>query len=82
MVIELRRLAKDGRLNLPIQGGEVINVPFTGNAYVLGSVNKPGNVPVKNNLTVSQALALAVRPMSALAAPGSIVSMFIPKKWG
>ena len=75
IVIDLRQLAKDGRLNLPIRGGDVINVPLAGNAYVLGSVNKPGNVPVKNNLTVSQAIAMAGSPVSALAAPGSIVIM-------
>jgi len=75
IVIDLRQLAKDGRLNLPIHGGDVINVPFAGNAYVLGSVNKPGNVPVKDNLTVSQAIAMAGSPVSSLAAPGDIVIM-------
>lgn len=75
IVIDLRRLAKDGRLNIPIRAGDVINVPFAGNAFVLGSVNKPGNVPVKNNLTVSQAIAVAGSPVSALAAPGNITIM-------
>ncbi len=72
IVIDLRRLSKDPRLNIEIVQGDVIHVPFAGLAYVLGSVNKPGSVPVKNNLTVSQAIAMAGSPVSALAAPGSI----------
>lgn len=80
VVIELRRLATDGKLNLPIRGGDVVNVPFAGNAYVLGSVNKPGNVPVKNNLTVSQAIAMAGSPMSTLAAPSNITIMRLDEK--
>ena len=75
IVIDLRRLAKDGKLNIPIRQGDVINVPFAGNAFVLGSVNRPGNVPVKNNLTVSQAIAMAGSPVSALAAPANITIM-------
>lgn len=75
IVIDLKRLARDGRLNIPIRGGDVINIPFAGNAFVLGSVNKPGNVPVKNGLTVSQAIAVAGSPTAGLAAPGSITLM-------
>jgi polysaccharide biosynthesis/export protein len=69
IVLDLRRLSKDGRLNLPIQAGDVINVPLAGQAYVLGSVNHPGSVPVKNNLTVSQAIAVAGSPVAGLAKP-------------
>jgi len=69
IVLDLRRLSQDGRLNVPIQAGDVINVPFTGLAYVLGSVNKPGSVPVKGNLTVSQAIAMAGSPVAGLAKP-------------
>ena len=42
-----------------MKNGDVIHVPFAGTAYVLGGVRKPGNVAVKENLTVSQAVALA-----------------------
>jgi polysaccharide export outer membrane protein len=61
IVIDLRRLLMKGALdlNLPIQNGDVIHVPFAQSAYVLGAVNKPGFVPLKENLTVSQAVALA-----------------------
>jgi polysaccharide export outer membrane protein len=72
LVIDVRRLAKEPKLNVQVQQGDVIHVPFAGFAYVLGSVNKPGSVPVKNNLTVSQAVAMAGSPVSALAAPGNI----------
>ena len=69
IVIDLRQLAKEGRPNIVIQPGDVINVPFAGLAYVLGSVNKPGSVPVKSNLTVSQAIAVAGSPVAGMAKP-------------
>ncbi|MDP3182691.1 MAG: polysaccharide biosynthesis/export family protein [Desulfobaccales bacterium] len=71
IVIDMRQLLKDGtgKLNFAIRQGDVINVPFAGNAYVLGSVNKPGNVPVKKDLTVTQAVAMAGGTVSALANP-------------
>jgi polysaccharide export outer membrane protein len=69
IVIDLRQLAKDGKPNIVIQPGDVVNVPFAGLAYVLGSVNKPGSVPVKDNLTVSQAIAVAGSTVAGLAKP-------------
>jgi polysaccharide export outer membrane protein len=67
MVIDLRRLVSGQapELNIPIRKGDVIHVPFAGTAYVLGAVRKPGNIAVKENLTVSQAVAMAgdVDPM-------------------
>jgi hypothetical protein len=69
IVFDLRRLSQGGNLNVPIQAGDVINVPLAGQAYVLGSVNKPGSVPVKGNLTVSQAVAVAGSPVAGLAKP-------------
>uniref|UniRef100_A0A7C3UWH1 Polysaccharide export protein n=1 Tax=Desulfobacca acetoxidans TaxID=60893 RepID=A0A7C3UWH1_9BACT len=61
LVIDLRRLQEQGdsSLNIPIQNGDVVHVPFAGNAYVLGGVRNPGCVAVRDNLTLSQALALA-----------------------
>ena len=54
-------------MNLTVRSGDVVYVPFAGTAYVLGAVKKPGNIVVKENLTVSQAIALAgdVDPMLA-----------------
>ena len=67
MVIDLRRLAsgQEPQLNIPVRNGDVIYVPFAGTAYVLGGVRKPGNIAVKENITVSQAVAMAggVDPM-------------------
>ncbi len=61
MVIDLRRLLQEGveNLNIPICHGDVIHVPFAGNAYVLGGVRRPGSVSVKDKLTLAQAVALA-----------------------
>jgi polysaccharide export outer membrane protein len=61
LVIDLHRLLQAGaaELNIPIRHGDVIHVPFAGNAYVLGGVRKPGSVAVKDNLTLTQAVALA-----------------------
>jgi polysaccharide export outer membrane protein len=61
MVIDLRRLVsgQSPELNIPIRNGDVVHVPFAGTAYVLGGVRKPGNITVKENLTVAQAVALA-----------------------
>ena len=49
------------------QSKQIAFVPFAGTAYVLGAVKKPGNIVVKENLTVSQAVALAgdIDPMLA-----------------
>ncbi len=67
MVIDLRRLVsgQEPQLNLMVRNGDVVHVPFAGTAYVLGAVRKPGNIAVKENLTVSQAVAMAgdVDPM-------------------
>jgi polysaccharide export outer membrane protein len=60
IVIDLRRLLSGGamELNIPIKNGDVIYVPPAQMAFVLGAVKKPGQVPVKDNLTVTQAVAL------------------------
>jgi polysaccharide export outer membrane protein len=67
MVIDLRRLVSGQapELNILIRKGDIIHVPFAGTAYVLGAVKKPGNIAVKENLTVAQAVAMAggVDPM-------------------
>lgn len=61
IVIDLHRLVsgKEPQLNIRIRNGDVIHVPFAGTAYVLGGVRKPGGIPVKENITVSQAVAMA-----------------------
>jgi polysaccharide export outer membrane protein len=61
IVIDLRRLVsgQEPQLNIPVHNGDIIHVPFAGTAYVLGGVRKPGSIAVKENLTVSQAVAQA-----------------------
>jgi polysaccharide export outer membrane protein len=61
IVVDLQRLLVKGdmQLNIPIKNGDVIYVPTAESAYVLGAVTKPGSVPAKQNLTVTQAIALA-----------------------
>ena len=61
IVVDLKRLVGQGalELNLPIKNGDVIYVPFAQNAYVLGAVTTPKNVPVKDNITATQAVAMA-----------------------
>jgi polysaccharide export outer membrane protein len=61
MVIDLRRLAsgETPELNITVRNGDVVHVPFAGTAYVLGGVKKPGNITVKEKLTISQAVAMA-----------------------
>jgi polysaccharide export outer membrane protein len=62
IVIDLRRLLTEGAygLNIPIKHGDVIYVPPAQLVYVMGAVRKPGQVAVKNNLTVTKAVALSM----------------------
>jgi polysaccharide export outer membrane protein len=61
IIVDLNRLllkeAVD--LNFPIQNGDVVFIPFAQTAYVLGSVAKPGGVLLKDNMTVTKAVAAA-----------------------
>jgi polysaccharide export outer membrane protein len=61
LTLDLRRLlsGQTPELNITVRNGDVIHVPFAGTAYVLGGVRKPGNITVKEKLTVSQAVAMA-----------------------
>ncbi len=61
LIVDLKRLQVRGdpTLNVTIHSGDVVHVPFAGNAYVLGGVRAPGCVAVRDNLTLSQALAMA-----------------------
>lgn len=69
VVIDLRRLLTGGNLdlNIPIRNADVIHVPYAKSAFVLGAVTKPGNVFLKDNLTVAQAVALSGGPNLLLA---------------
>jgi len=61
VAINLNELLKQGKsgLNIPIHMGDVIYVPEVGVFYVDGAVNKPGSFPLKGDVTVSKAVAIA-----------------------
>lgn len=61
IVIDLTELLEKGNiaLNVPVFGGDVINVPEGGVFFVDGAVNKPGSFPIQEKTTLMQALAMA-----------------------
>lgn len=57
---DLRRLlAGDRSANLLIYPGDVVSIPEADKIYVTGNVGSPGAFPLRGNLTLSQAVALA-----------------------
>lgn len=48
-----------GVVNLPVQGGDIINVPEAGMFFVDGAVRRPGSFPLGRRFTATQAIALA-----------------------
>ena len=46
-------------MNLPVQAGDVINVPQAGMFFVDGAIGKPGSYALGRNYTLTQALATA-----------------------
>jgi polysaccharide export outer membrane protein len=68
-VIDLLLLANNpGLVNMPVQAGDVINVPMAGTFFVDGAVGKPGAYPLNRMYTLTQALAVAGGVNEALAA--------------
>jgi polysaccharide export outer membrane protein len=58
--IDLERLvAGRQELNLPLQAGDVIEVPRAGSFYVGGEVNRPGSFLLKSRTTLDQVPAVA-----------------------
>lgn len=57
--IDLRDLFRKPELNRVIRDGDMINVPENGVIYVSGNVRKPGVFPIKENVTLTQAIVLA-----------------------
>jgi polysaccharide biosynthesis/export protein len=59
-VIDLQALARNpGLVNMPVQAGDVINVPQSGMFFASGAVRKPGSYPLAQTYTLTQALAVA-----------------------
>lgn len=61
LLIDLDQLADKGaaELNVTIEGGDVVYVPEAGMVYVDGSVTKSGAYPIKQNMSVGQAIVAA-----------------------
>jgi polysaccharide biosynthesis/export protein len=61
IVIDLIELVEKGNrmLNIPIFGGDIINVPKAGTVFVDGSVLRPGAFNLTNGATLVQAIAMA-----------------------
>ena len=58
--VDLESLAGGKReLNLPLQAGDVIDVPRAGSFYVGGEVNRPGSFMLKARTTLDQVAAVA-----------------------
>jgi polysaccharide export outer membrane protein len=60
-LVDLDELMKRGDVesNHTILGGDVIYIPESGQCFVDGAVRKPGTYPISNNMSVSEAIALA-----------------------
>jgi polysaccharide biosynthesis/export protein len=59
-IIDLQALARNPALvNMPVQAGDVINVPQSGMFFVDGAVRRPGSYPLTQSYTLTQALAVA-----------------------
>jgi len=48
-----------GMINMPVQAGDMINIPEAGMFFVNGAVRKPGSYPLGRRYSLSQALATA-----------------------
>ena len=59
-------------VNMPVQAGDVINVPQAGMYFVDGAVHRPGSYPISRNYTLTQALATAGGVDPELADYGSV----------
>ncbi|MDY0041894.1 MAG: polysaccharide biosynthesis/export family protein [Desulforhabdus sp.] len=60
-MVDLDELVKKGRteLNVPIFGGDVIFVPEAGTVYVDGAVVKSGAYPIKQDMSIQEAIVAA-----------------------
>ena len=57
--IDIRELVRRPELNRVLKDGDFVNVPEAGVIYVSGNVNKPGAYPLKEEVRLSQAIAIA-----------------------
>ncbi len=59
VLVDLNKLLPGGavELNIPIQNGDTVFVPFAQSAYVMGAVTRPGGVLLKDNMTVAKSVS-------------------------
>ncbi len=57
--IDLKELFRKPELNRVIRDGDLVNVPEAGVIYITGNVKNQGPYPVKENVTLTEALAMA-----------------------
>ncbi|MDR3553444.1 MAG: polysaccharide export protein [Syntrophobacteraceae bacterium] len=69
IVIDLNRLVLQGDTSqdIPIDNGDVVFVPFAQSAYIIGSVTKPGNVLLQDNMSLTRAISLCQGQQISLA---------------
>jgi polysaccharide export outer membrane protein len=59
-IVDLLALASHPQMvNMPVNAGDVVNVPLAGMFFVEGAVGKPGSYPLTRPYTLTQALAIA-----------------------
>lgn len=61
LIIDLDQMVKEGReeLNVGIKGGDVVYVPEAGSVYVDGAVRKAGSYPIRQEMSVQEAIVAA-----------------------
>lgn len=61
MIIDLDQMIKEGQeeLNVAVKGGDVIYVPEAGSVYVDGAVRKAGSYPIRQEMSVQEAIVAA-----------------------
>jgi len=61
IVIDLNKLLIDGNpdLNIPVHGGDIVQVPKSGIFFVDGAVKGSGEYNLKNKVTLTQAISMA-----------------------
>lgn len=61
LIIDLDQMIKEGQeeLNIAIKGGDVVYVPEAGSVYVDGAVRKAGSYPIRQEMSVQEAIVAA-----------------------
>lgn len=55
-------LRGEAKANPYLQSGDIVTIPEADQVYVIGSVNRPGSLPLREPITVSRAIAMTGGP--------------------